>query len=564
MKNGTETLPDNSSELQNFVASLQENMEKITAQNAQLNAEKSQLESQLNIQDETVTVLERKVDSLESELRLYKIKHYKSQSEKAKTILEETGLKQVDLFPEELQKALEELGIETEDEAEEEKVVTPKPYTRKKRKSRQLSQALPRVEVTYTLDDKSCDHCGKELKVIGEEPPLEQLAIVPAKQFVIRHIRKKYGCSCKQCIKRAEMPNQPIPKSQASPILLAFLMVSKFLDGLPLYRLENILARYGLAPSRQSMARWFIQCSDHLERLVQAFRLQIALYDIAACDETRLQVLQEPGRDPTTQSWLWIQRGGPPDKKVILVDYDPSRAAKVPKKLFQDFKNGYLVSDAYAGYKQVARDNNLTLVGCHDHARRKFKEAYDSLSPAARKTKGGIAKLAIKRYTALYKIERDLANKDPETKKNIRQEKSLPMQEDFKKWLLEVKHQGIAHDKTLTAINYFLNQYDTLIRYCDDGRLPISNIASEHIAKTIAIARKNFLFSNTQSGAYAAANIYSVILTATQHNLEPTQYLTWVLSELPNIKNNQSIDRLMPWNLTREQLKQHVDAMPSI
>ena len=147
MKNGTETLPDNSSELQNFVASLQENMEKITAQNAQLNAEKSQLESQLNIQDETVTVLERKVDSLESELRLYKIKHYKSQSEKAKTILEETGLKQVDLFPEELQKALEELGIETEDEAEEEKVVTPKPYTRKKRKSRQPSPAKSRGDL---------------------------------------------------------------------------------------------------------------------------------------------------------------------------------------------------------------------------------------------------------------------------------------------------------------------------------------------------------------------------------------------------------------------------------
>ena len=536
MENDVETLSKNTSELQTLVTSLQETLEKITTEK---------------------TELERKVDSLECELRLYRIKRYKSQSEKIK----ESGLQ--DMFPKELQKALEELGIETEEDAEKE-VTEVQNHVRKKRKPRQLDASLPRVDVTYTLDDIRCDHCCEEMTIIGEEPPLEQLAIVPAKQFVIRHIRKKYGCKCKKCIKRAEMPMQPIPKSQASPILLAFLMVSKFLDGLPLYRLENILARYGLAPSRQNMARWFIQCSDHLQRLVQAFKKQIALYDIASGDETRLQVLQEPDRDPTTKSWFWLQRGGPPDQQVILISYDSSRAAKVPNELFKDFKNGYLVVDAYAGYKQIANENNLALVGCHDHARRKFKEAYDSLSPAARKTKGGIASLALKRYKALYKIESQLKGQDQATKKSVRQEKSLPMLEDFKNWLLEVKRQGIAHEKTLTAINYFLNQYDTLIRYCEDGRLPISNFASEHIAKTIAVARKNFLFANTQSGAYVAANIYSVILTAAQHNLDPTQYLTMALSKLPNIKNNQSIDHLMPWNITKEQLKAHVDSLPSI
>jgi hypothetical protein len=219
------------------------------------------------------------------------------------------------------------------------------------------------------------------------------------------------------------MPRQPIPKSQASSQLLAFLMVSKFLDGLPLYRLEKIVARYGLRLSRQNMARWLIQSSEHFNRLLDAFEHKLLSYDIALADETGLQVLNEPDRDPTSKSWLWIRCGGPPDQPVILVDYDSSRAAKVPNTLFADFKDGYLVVDAYAGYVQIAATNNLKIVGCHDHARRKFKDAYDSLSVKARQRKGGIAKQAIKRYQLLYKIKRELKDKAPEVKKVQSREK---------------------------------------------------------------------------------------------------------------------------------------------
>jgi len=418
--------------------------------------------------------------------------------------------------------------------------------------------------VVYDVEDKTCDHCGELMICIGEESPVEQLAIAPAKQFVIRHIRKKYACRCKQCIKRAVMPPQPIPKSQASPQLLAFLMVAKFLDGLPLYRMEKILARYGLELSRQNMARWFIQCSEHFNRLIQDFEQALWRYDIASADETRLQVLREPDRDPTSKSWLWVRRGGPPNQSVILVDYDASRAAEVPHGLLSAFKNGYLVVDAYAGYAKVANENKLTIVGCHDHARRKFKEAYDSLSVKQRQTQGGIAKQALKRYKALYKIERLLKDQDRDTKKRIRQEQSLPMLKDFKGWLTLVKQQGVAHDMTAKAVKYFLNQYESLVVYCEDGRLPISNILSEHVAKTIAIARKNFLFANTPSGAQANAKIFSVVLTAAQHNLEPIQYLTMVLSALPRLKAHESIEHLLPWNLTREKVKTYVEGLPSI
>lgn len=535
-------LPHDPVELQHLVRSLLSENEQLVAQNDQL---------------------ENRVDRLESELRLHRINRFKAQSEKARALFGESGIKQEDIFPDALAQVLKELGLEAEDEIPAPIIKVPA-HTRKARKSRALDASLPRVDVIHELQDTQCQCCGEAMKCIGEEPALEQLAIVPARQFVIRHIRKKYACRCKQCIKRADMPRQPIPKSQASPQLLAFLMVSKFLDGLPLYRLEKILARYGPELSRQTMARWFIQSSGHFDRLTEAFEQALFDYDIASADETRLQVLHEPGRDPTTKSWLWIRRGGPPGKQVILVNYDPSRSAAVPNALLGDFKDGYLVVDAYAGYRQVAHDNRLAIVGCHDHARRKFKEAYDSLSVKARQSKGGIARQAIQRYKALYKIEKSIKEQDADTKKRMRQEQSLPLLTQFRDWLQTVKCQGVAHEKTLTAINYFLNQYDALVRYCEDGRLPISNILSEHVAKTIAVARKNFLFANTQSGAHAAAKIYSVILTAAQHDLEPIQYLTLVLSQMPTIKNGQSLERLFPWNITKEQLRQHMASMPGI
>lgn len=504
--------------------------------------------------------LQHRIENLEHELRLYKIKRYQSQSEKHK----DGDPVNLDLFPEELQKILVDLNIEPEAETIDITVKASEPVPRKPRKSRILSADLPRKEIIYDLPeaDKICTHCGDTLAYIGDEPALEQLAIIPAKQYVIRHIRKKYACACQHCIKRASMPAQPIPKSQASSQLLAFFMVSKFIDGLPLYRLEKITARYGLAVTRQNMARWLIQSSEWLSRLTEAFADNFLQYDIMAADETRLQVLNEPGRDPTSKSWLWIRRGGPPDQSVILIDYHPSRAAEVPSALLKQFCNGYLIVDAYAGYRTVAKDNNLIIVGCHDHARRYFKEAFDGLPFKARQ-QAGIAKQALARYKLLYKIEAELKGQPADIVKKVRQQKSLPLLQDFKTWLQAVQQQGVANQKTRTAITYFLNQFDALVQYCDDGRLPISNILSEHVAKAIAIARKNFLFANSQAGAVASAKIYSVLLTAATHNLDPMQYMAVVLAHLPNLKH-QSIDHLLPWQLTPERLKDLFTALPSI
>ena len=498
----------------------------------------------------TIHDLESKIESLEAQLRLYKRARYQSSSEKHPD--------QTDLFEGSAFNEIEQLA----DEPQESSEIDIPAHKRQPRKPRQLSPELPRVEVVHDLaeHEKQCS-CGNMLEPMGEEVAVEQLAIIPAQHYVIRHIKKKYACRCGSCIKRATSKAQPIPKSQASPSLLAFLMVSKFLDGLPLYRMEKIIARDGLAVSRQNMARWLIQSSTWFDRIYDKLEQSINNYDIASGDETRIQVLKEPGRSATSKSWLWIRRGGPPDKPAVLIDYNPSRASTVPESLFSDFKNGYLVVDACPSYHAIAKKNDLTLVGCHDHARRKFKEAYEGLT-RQQKQKGGVAKMAIERYKKLYRIEKGLKGLPPEEVKAARQQHSLPLLEEFKRWLEWVKQKTVMTDLLKKAVNYFLNQYKTLIVYCEDGRLPIANIETEHVAKAIALARKNYLFCNTPSGAQSSAKIYSMIITAVANGLNPLHYLTHLLAELPGIKGNQSIEHLLPWSMTAQSLGEAYSRIP--
>ena len=211
------------------------------------------------------------------------------------------------------------------------------------------------------------------LTEIGEVTS-EQLDIIPARIRVIRHIRKQYACRCGHCIRTAALPPQPIPKSLASPGLLAHITVSKYQDALPLYRQEAILRRIGVDLPRATLANWMIQAGSLIQPLINLLRDRLLAYDILQMDETPVQVLKEPDRAAQSKSYLWLQRGGPPDRPVVLLDYDPGRGAEVPKRLLADFK-GYLQTDGYDGYNAVVAKNKLTPVGCMAHARRKFSDA---------------------------------------------------------------------------------------------------------------------------------------------------------------------------------------------
>ncbi len=437
-------------------------------------------------------------------------------------------------------------------------------HQRAKKKNRTLPATLQRIEVHHELDEamRTCS-CGQQLQRIGQEVS-EQLGVVPQQHFVIRNIRGKYACSCKSCIKTAAMPAQPIPGSQASPSLLAHIMVQKFHDGLPLYRQEKIAARNGLDLPRSKLARWLMAQEPVLQPLYNLAQDVFFGYDIALSDDTSIQVLKEDGRTPSSKSALWIRRGGPPDKPVVLVDYRQSKSGEAAYSLLCEF-NGYRVCDAAKSFNQSVERNQLTLVHCNDHARRRFAEILkiSRKKDKQAQTKSWVAKKAIDYYQQLYRIESDAKTLDDTERHRLRQEKAVPMWDAFISWAQTVADQGVGHAPSRDALKYLLNHQTSLRVYCTDGRLPISNIQSEHVAKTIALARKNFLFADTPAGASASAMIYSLLETAKANGHHVFRYMSVVLSELPKATTPAQIETLLPWNLKTDEVSKRFADLPT-
>lgn len=353
---------------------------------------------------QTIANKEKTILELYEALRLSRHRFFAKKSEK-----DHNGFYQVSLFdeavpPEDL-KAIE--AIEAADEA-----ITVASHPRKKGGTpgrKPLPEELPRVERIYDLSDeeKQCD-CGGALQKIGEMTS-EQLDIIPAKIQVIRHIRLKYACPdacCDVTVKQARMPKLPIPKSIASASLLAHVWVSKYVDHLPLYRQEKILQRSGVDIPRSSMSAWVIRCSKLLEPLVERMRTEILGHDIAYADETRVQVLKEPDRAPSKQSYMWVFGGGPPERFSVVFRYAQTRAHDVPLTFLDGYK-GYLHCDGYGGYDALAtRNPRIVQVGCWYHCRRKFVEA----SQVSKKA--GLARQVVRTIGKLSKIEREAADEE--------------------------------------------------------------------------------------------------------------------------------------------------------
>ena len=419
-------------------------------------------------------------------------------------------------------------------------------HRRKRGGRKPLPSELPRIEVVYELPESECicQHDGTQLRVIGEVTT-EQLDIVPAKVRVIRHIRKKYACPCCDgTIKTASMPAQPIPKSLVSPGLLAYIITNKYVDALPLYRQERIFDRLGVEVSRANLANWVIQAGQLVQPLINLMRDRIGDYDVVSMDETPVQVLKEPGKAPQSKSYLWVQRGGPPDEPLIIYDYDPSRGQAVPLRLLDGYR-GYLQTDGYPGYDAVGARPDIIQVGCFAHARRKFNEAIKGQS---KKRPSTIAWRGLKFIQKLYGIERQYKDAKPEARYQARQDQARPILDEMRGWLDQALSQVPPTTLTGKALNYLHNQWPKLIRYLDDGRLRIDNNLVENAIRPFVVGRKNFLFCDTVRGANASANLYSLIETAKANRIEPYSYLRRVFTELPNAKTVEDIETLLPYH----------------
>jgi len=473
--------------------------------------------------------LQSKVILLQEQLNLALAKRYAASSEKISP-------DQVCMFDE------AEAIVDADQEAKHDSIIVPA-YTRSKRGRKTLPEALPRVEVVHDLPegDRYCPHDGNALSEIGEVTS-EQLDIVPAKIQVIRHIRKKYACACGHCIKTAAMPPQPIPKSLASPGLLAHITVSKYQDALPLYRQETILKRIGVELPRATLANWMIQVGILIQPLINLMRDRLLAYDILQMDETPVQVLKEPGKTAQSKSYLWLQRGGPPDQPVVLYDYDPGRGAGVPKRLLAGFK-GYLQTDGYDGYNAVVAVNDLTHVGCMAHARRKFHEA---VKAQGKKKQRGKAHRGLVLIQKLYRIEQQSRMFTPEDRHQQRQAHARPILDELRTWVDAALPQVPPTSATGKALNYLHNEWNKLIRYLDDGRLEIDNNGAENAIRPFVLGRKNWLFSASVKGVKASANLYSLIETAKANGLEPYAYLRHLFTELPKATTVEDFEALLP------------------
>ncbi|SDR69928.1 MULTISPECIES: IS66 family transposase [Pseudomonadaceae] len=436
----------------------------------------------------------------------------------------------------------ESLANETPAEDDEETVA---PVSVKKRgKRKPLPAELPRIEVIHELPEHelTCD-CGCRKQAIGEETS-EQLEIIPMQIRVIKHIRKVYACKgCETAPVTADKPAQLIEKSMASPSVLAMLLTTKYVDGLPLHRFEKVLSRHGIELSRQTLARWVIQCGEHLQPLVNLLRDRLLEGPLIHCDETRLQVLKEPDRDPTSQSWMWVQTGGPPDHPVVLFDYTSNRAQDVPLRLLEGYR-GYLMTDDYAGYNAVAEQDGIERLGCWAHARRKFIEA----QKAQPKGKTGRADMALSLINKLYGIEREGKDVNAGQRLLLRQQKGEPVLTQLKAWLDKTHGQVTPQSALGKAVGYLASNWSKLIRYTEAGHLPIDNNPAERAIRPFVIGRKNWLFSDTPKGAHASALIYSLVETAKANGQEPYAWLRYVLERLPLASNAEELEALLPWN----------------
>ncbi|HEP8861237.1 TPA: IS66 family transposase [Pseudomonas aeruginosa] len=482
-------------------------------------------------------LLKALVLQLQEENALLRHKLFSPKSERS---AEDADSPQLAMFNE-AEELIEQPAALDESEADAEEVVAP---VKRRGKRKPLPANLPRVEVIHELPEheRTCA-CGACKQVIGEEAS-EQLEIIPMQVRVIRHIRKTYACkACESAPVTADKPAQLIEKSLASPSVLAMLLTTKYADGIPLYRFEKMLSRHGIDIPRQTLARWVIQSGEQLQPLLNLMRDQLLGYPVLHCDETRLQVLHEPGRDPTAQSWMWVQSGGPPGRPVVLFNYSTSRAQDVPLHLLAGYR-GYLMTDDYAGYNAVAAQEGIERLACWAHARRKFVDA-QKVQP---KGKVGRADMALNLINKLYGIERDYQDSGDLERHAVRQQRSLPILEQLKAWLDKTQPQVTAQNALGKAVHYLASNWSRLARYVEGGHLPLDNNRAENAIRPFVIGRKNWLFSDTPKGATASAQIYSLVETAKANGREPYAWLRYILDRLPSASRVEDYEALLPWN----------------
>ncbi len=547
-KSTKSSVPDSAQELAPSVESLQKMLDDYQHENTRQQEHFKKIEA--NWQQEN-HLLREQISLLKQEL-------YGRRSEKC---IMDDAFKQKFLFEEN-----PETTFEGED-CESVKIITVPEHKRKKKKGRKpLPVDLPRVEEYHDIaeSEKVCD-CGCRMKEMGEERS-EKLEMLPALFWVLCIIRPKYACpkcqgleSEKPTVTLASVPAQILPKSIASPSLLSHIFVSKFADSLPFYRQERQFARHGIELSRGTMCRWAFQVSEKLKSLSGFLKSSLLSGPLIGVDETTVQVLKEPGRKASSNSYMWVFHGGPPGGKIVIFHYSKTRSGRVARDFLGNYK-GHVQTDGYVGYDFLDTVDDIIHSGCWAHARRKFVDVVKAFNANKRQTAGmGKCGHAMQQINRLYRIERKAKETglSYEELYSLRQKEAKPILQEFREWLKE--NATTIPPTTLLgqAFAYTIRQWPRLINYLESGHVHIDNNFTENAIRPFVVGRKNWLFSDQPEGAQASALFYSLIETAKANGLEPHSYLLYLLEQLPHAITEDDKKALLPIYLKQTTLERN-------
>ena len=437
------------------------------------------------------------------------------------------------------QRMLFEETVDMDLAAIEEELEAPAPVKRqRKRAGRQpLPAHLERIDHHHEPESCQCGQCGADLVKIGEDVS-EQLDVEPARFFVHRHIRPQYACRPCETVTAAPIPPAVIDGGMAAVGLLAWIAVCKYLDHLPLYRIEQIAARDGVPLARSTLGEWIGRIGVALQPLADRLAGLLRERSCLHADETPVRQL-DPGSGKTKHAYLWAYRSNALDDgpSMVVFDYQTSRAGAHARAFLQDWR-GHLMVDDYSGYKALFAAGPTELA-CLAHIRRKFFDVHAaSGSPVAAE--------ALRRIAQLYAVEQQGAGMAPLQRLALRKQHAVPALAELNAWLLTTQRSVAAGSGTAKAIEHALKRWPALQRYASSGSLPIDNNPVENAIRPIAIGKKNWLFTGSERAGRRAAAIQSLFATAKLNGLDPARWLADTLDKLPTCPNSK-IDSLLPF-----------------
>ncbi len=495
-------------------------------------------------QQDQIEALNNNLEHLIEQIRVANQQRFGRHTEKQEAV----SYEQLSLFNE-AEATIDKLYVV---EPEIDQVVPVKKTKAKGKREVDISGMEKETPIYHKLSDEQLkQEFGDKWKTLPDEI-YYRIKCVPAKYTVEEHHVCVYASTDDRVI-RAPRPKSLLRNSLVTPSLAAAIMNGKYVNALPLYRMEQEFKRMGLNISRQVMANWMIQCSDrYLAILYDWLHEKLYDYHVLQADETPVEVNKD-GRPAGSKSYMWVYRTGMmyTDKPIILYQYQRTRKQDHPREFLKNF-SGVVVTDGYQVYHKLAKErDDLIVAGCWSHARRRFAEAIKAAGKDA--PPNSVAAQALAQIGAMFHLDQEYAKLTAEERSQKRNLTIRPLVEAFFAWAKEHVTLVPGKSKTAEGLNYCINQEKYLRYFLEDGEVPMDNNAAERAIRSFCVGKHNWHLIDTINGAKSSAVIYSIAETAKANHLRPLKYFEFLLDEIMKHQDDKDLsflEDLAPWSET--------------